>query len=245
MIQRAEHNDNFTRLTNDLIRDTRLSAEAFRLLCFMLSCSDEWTFSVRGLAFGLNWSERKTKQYVSELKKLGYIEQVLQTDTKGRFLPNLWIIHEEPKTAGHKNRTADKPRDGETARRSDRTTGEPHDGKIAPIRTINIKERTNSKNEQRKEESERFIRPTLEEVASYCEERKNNVDPQRFIDYYTANGWKVGRNPMKDWKAAVRTWERGGKPAGHCQPKDEPEEIDWDEMARELEEKYRREGKPT
>ena len=50
--------------------------------------------------------------------------------------------------------------------------------------------------------------PTLEEVKAYCQERGNRVDPERFIDYYTANGWKVGKNPMKDWKAAVRTWER-------------------------------------
>ena len=50
--------------------------------------------------------------------------------------------------------------------------------------------------------------PTLDEVKAYCNERNNRVDPERFIDYYTANGWKVGKNPMKDWKAAVRTWER-------------------------------------
>lgn len=56
----------------------------------------------------------------------------------------------------------------------------------------------------------RFAPPTLEDVQAYCSERKNTVDPQRFIDYYSANGWKVGKNPMKDWKAAVRTWERSG-----------------------------------
>ena len=56
--------------------------------------------------------------------------------------------------------------------------------------------------------SERFTRPTLEEVAAYCAERGNSVDPQRFIDYYTSKGWKVGNAPMKDWRAAVRTWER-------------------------------------
>ena len=53
-----------------------------------------------------------------------------------------------------------------------------------------------------------FQKPTLEEVAAYCKERNNGVDPQAWIDYYTSNGWKVGRNCMKDWKAAVRTWER-------------------------------------
>ena len=50
--------------------------------------------------------------------------------------------------------------------------------------------------------------PTLEDVKAYCSERKNKVDPERWYDYYTSNGWKVGKNPMKDWKAAVRTWER-------------------------------------
>lgn len=56
--------------------------------------------------------------------------------------------------------------------------------------------------------NKRFTPPTVNEVAQYCYERGNNVDPQRFVDYYTANGWMVGKNKMKDWKAAVRTWEQ-------------------------------------
>ena len=56
----------------------------------------------------------------------------------------------------------------------------------------------------------RFVKPTLEEVTAYCLERGKGVDPQKWYDYYSANGWKVGKNPMKDWKAAVRTWERSG-----------------------------------
>ena len=61
----------------------------------------------------------------------------------------------------------------------------------------------------------RFIKPTFEEVAAYCRERGNDVDPQSWYDYYTANGWRVGRNPMKDWQAAVRTWERNGVQGGN------------------------------
>lgn len=53
-----------------------------------------------------------------------------------------------------------------------------------------------------------FARPTIQEVTDYCKERNNTVDPQKWIDHYTANGWKVGRSAMKDWKASVRTWER-------------------------------------
>ena len=55
----------------------------------------------------------------------------------------------------------------------------------------------------------RFTPPTVEEVQAYCRERKNNVDAQRFVDFYSAKGWLVGKSKMKDWKAAVRTWERG------------------------------------
>jgi len=58
-----------------------------------------------------------------------------------------------------------------------------------------------------KSESKRFFRPTLQEVSDYCQERKNTVNPQKWINHYESNGWKVGKNSMKDWKAAVRTWE--------------------------------------
>lgn len=56
--------------------------------------------------------------------------------------------------------------------------------------------------------AKRFVKPTLSEVKQYCVERNNNVNAEQFYDYYESNGWKVGKNSMKDWKAAVRTWER-------------------------------------
>lgn len=55
--------------------------------------------------------------------------------------------------------------------------------------------------------AKRFTPPTLDDVSAYIRERGSNVDAQRFLDFYTAKGWMVGKNPMKDWKAAVRTWE--------------------------------------
>ena len=65
------------------------------------------------------------------------------------------------------------------------------------------------KEKNKKEKTKKFIKPTLEEVKAYCQERHNNVNPEQFIAYYEANGWKVGRNPMKNWRAAiVSTWER-------------------------------------
>lgn len=69
-----------------------------------------------------------------------------------------------------------------------------------------------------------FQKPSLEEVKSYCQERGNNVDAERWINYYESNGWKVGKNSMKDWRAAVRTWERGSFSApASCKTADDAE----------------------
>lgn len=54
----------------------------------------------------------------------------------------------------------------------------------------------------------RFEKPTISDIEQYCIERNNNVNAEHFFDYYESNGWRVGKNSMKDWKAAVRTWER-------------------------------------
>lgn len=59
-----------------------------------------------------------------------------------------------------------------------------------------------------KKRSRAFRSPTVEEVRDYCNERKNGVDPEAFVDFYESKGWIVGKTKMKDWKAAVRTWER-------------------------------------
>jgi hypothetical protein len=53
----------------------------------------------------------------------------------------------------------------------------------------------------------KFIKPIIEEIKSYCRERNNTVDADKFFNHYESNGWRVGKNPMKDWRAAVRTWE--------------------------------------
>ena len=61
-------------------------------------------------------------------------------------------------------------------------------------------------------DNNRFKKPTLEEVKEYCLERKNNIDPETFINFYESKGWFVGKNKMKDWKACIRTWEKNRKP---------------------------------
>lgn len=67
--------------------------------------------------------------------------------------------------------------------------------------------------EQNRTEKEKniFIKPTIAEIKDYCLERKNSVDAEKFFDFYESKGWLIGKNPMKDWKASIRTWERSNK----------------------------------
>lgn len=70
---------------------------------------------------------------------------------------------------------------------------------------------SSSKEEQKKDAPRIMARPTVEEVSAYCRERGNTVDAQHFVDFYQSKGWKVGTQPMKDWRACVRTWEQREK----------------------------------
>ena len=91
-----------------------------------------------------------------------------------------------------------------------------------------------------KEKRTRFSPPSVEEVAAYCKERGNKINAQTFVDFYSAKGWKVGKEPMKDWRACVRTWEQRDS----AQPVQKPrvlraqdyEQRDWKEaeMAEKL-----------
>ena len=86
--------------------------------------------------------------------------------------------------------------------------------------TKSTKQLLNKKNIRREEDNPpisplkggRFVPPTADEVREYCEERGNGINADDFVDFYQSKGWMVGKNKMKDWKAAVRTWERSRKP---------------------------------
>ena len=87
--------------------------------------------------------------------------------------------------------------------------------------------------EKREEPSRRFTPPSLSEVESYCSERKNGIDANNFINFYSAKGWLVGKNKMKDWKAAIRTWESRNK-----ESKSTSDDTEMEKYAKEMAAKY-------
>lgn len=118
---------------------------------------------------------------------------------------------------------ARKSKGGKTTSRAeednDKITGrvdEESDNNIKNKKKNNIKVKNNMLDNNART---RFTPPTLDEVIAYCQERGNSVDAERFVSFYESNGWKVGKNPMKDWRAAVRTWERDDRPRATNQTK--------------------------
>nr|DAG66351.1 MAG TPA: hypothetical protein [Caudoviricetes sp.] len=126
--------------------------------------------------------------------------------------------------------TLDSGRIKAANRKNKAKTSEEQNGNKAETNEEQTKNKTKTKAEQNRKEKEkereveverendssppkapvaarRFTPPTVEDVAAYCRERGSNVDAQRFVDFYASKGWKVGNVGMKDWHAAVRTWE--------------------------------------
>lgn len=103
----------------------------------------------------------------------------------------------------------------------------------SPIETIQTPK------EQSSGGRKRFTIPTPEEVQAYCEDRKNGILGQQFCDFYSSKGWKIGKEPMKDWKAAVRTWEmrRKDQSPSITQPQPQistPKRIRFDDDGNEI-----------
>lgn len=99
-----------------------------------------------------------------------------------------------------------------------------------------LKDNNIGENNNTPKKKERFKAPTVEEVQEYCTERGNNIDAQHFVDYYSARGWMLGKNHIKDWKACIRTWERNDsfKPQKH----NEETEKKYDQNGYDSEEEF-------
>lgn len=138
------------------------------------------------LAVFCQCSERKISEAISNLIDFGYV-YIKSFDGRNRVLRSRL-----EKSAGQSSKNCDS--DSQKMRESN-----------------NILDTTTSSISIRGKYNKGKIPPTLEEVQEYCYERNNNIDPQAFIDFYESKGWMIGKNKMKDWKAAVRTWEKNSQ----------------------------------
>lgn len=139
------------------------------------------------------------KDTLNDLVKFGFVKIV--SDSKNQHQSKIVAL-------SNFDKAPDKALDKATARATDKapdTITKPLNKELLNNNTVGS---SNEAPQPHKPKRKVFEPPTLEQVQSYCVERSNSVNAQQWIDYYTSNGWMVGKNKMKDWQAAVRTWER-------------------------------------
>lgn len=202
-VMRINKTGDYTVMSNTHFKEKEMTLKAKGLLSLLLSLPDNWDYSIAGLVTLSKDGKDGVMAALQELEQFRYLKRTRTTDEKGQFAGYDYDIYEKPYTV---QPVTEIPKAEEPYAEKPNTENPPQ---LSTNELSTYKSSTNELNtydigEKRK----RFIPPTVEEVKAYCLERKNNVDAEHFIDYYTANGWLVGKNKMKDWKAAVRTWER-------------------------------------
>jgi len=207
--------DNFVKVPRGIVRNDAVDTLALGIFVKVLCIGRESSFTVQDLADRLSLSLAKVQKAFAVLEDAGYLRRTRVKDAAGRFVGWDYEVSSEPFTDTPKNRLSEKPTIGKTDCRKN--------GSSVPNNILNttnsiinknnttssIKEKEKKETEERKEKSSApFRRPTVQEVAEYCLSRNNGIDAAAFVDFYESKGWRVGRTPMKDWKAAVRTWEQ-------------------------------------
>lgn len=188
---------------------------------FELSPGD-YAASVAGICEFLKITTRQCRTALHVLEKLEIV--TIKTTNKGSLISLVnWDRYQDERQASDKQndkqatstrQTNDKPIEQELKN----NTYTPD----TSLRSVSVP--TGDTDKRRRAGSTIFKPPTEEEVAAYCRERGNAVDAGKFHDFYSSKGWMVGKTKMKDWKAAVRTWERE---AGKAEP-----QTDWHELWR-------------
>lgn len=204
MIHRAEHKDNFTTIANATIRDTNLSDGAKVILLFMLSCSDDWDFSIKGLTKVFGLAERTVMRRITELKKAGYIRQRRIQNQNGIITGCDWDIFEVPSI-----HSDTKPQCGSNHSVDETTVwSKPQCGNLSPIRNNNSKEITNIKKEQCIKESAIGIFQNVRLTNSEQEELINRYGTEEVGIYIDRLSTYMNENPEKHYKNHKSTIEK-------------------------------------
>ena len=183
--------ENFIIIPEIVYRDERLSPRAVLLYGLVRAFSNERGFcwaSNAALAERLHISKSRISHLVSELSSCGLIRLQADPETGVRHICPIAENNEGIANFSYPHRQKQQTPSLNSATREYKQSMSESAGTPA----------------QRK----RFQPPSVSEVADYCRERRNTINAEQFVDFYEARGWKLGRQTMRDWKAAVRTWER-------------------------------------
>lgn len=200
-IIRVVKNNNYTTICNNIYKNNNISLKAKGLLGMILALPPSWDLSISGLASICKEGKRSISSTVNELIEAGYISRTPIRLNNG-FGGYEYTVFENPKLL----KCAFEDTQNEDTQNEDTPNSTQLNNNI-------IKPLINKKI------IKRFQKPDFNELKDYIKERGDIISAERFYNYYESNGWKVGKNKMKSWKAAVRNWELMNKSKGQIESK--------------------------
>lgn len=199
-ILRKEKKSNFTVIDNAIFKDYRLSFKAKGLLCQMLSLPDGWEYSVEGLARLTSDGVSAITSGLRELEEYGYFRRE-RVRKDNRLAGIEYIISETPNSDFLIS---------ENLKQENLILENPPQ--------LNTNKSNTNKSKTKVIDIRYMIPPTIEMIEDYINERGYNVNAHTFYDFYESKGWLVGKTKMKDWQAAIRTWNSKEKPRASGNP---------------------------
>jgi len=192
----------FTQISNIVLNDKELSLEEKGLFCYLFSKPNGWEFHYNVMRKELKEKSDKTiRKVLNRLVEKGYITKTQISNPNGQF-GGIDIEFTDKSFSITEGKNTDAP---------NLPFGKNTESADLPPNNTNISNNTNiitNTNLSIIGKTKKFVKPTIEEIRTYCKEIGANINPEQFYDYYESKGWMIGKNKMKDWKAAVRTWKR-------------------------------------
>lgn len=188
--------DCFVTIANTFLKDKNLSNKAKGVLAMILALPDDWDFSIKGMVAVTKDGEASLRSAINEMRENGYCAmkpvRISNKIARWKYLFSGEKLSEkllcdflQVEKLNVENRA--------------------QYNKVSNINKYSIEKEDNNKSLSSK--NKRFVKPSVEQIAEYIREKKLHFEAERFFDYYESKGWMIGKNHMKDWKAACRTWE--------------------------------------
>lgn len=195
----------FTQISNAVLNDNELTLEEKGLFCYLFSKPDGWEFHYIVMRKELNEKSDKTiRKVLNSLAKKGYITKKQISNPNGQFggMDVEFTDKSFKLTEGKNTDAVNLPvgKNAESANLPPNNTYISNNTDLITKTDLDIIGKT-----------KKFVKPSVEEIRVYCNEKGIRVDAEKFFYYYESKGWMIGKNKMKSWKAAVMTWKKNSE----------------------------------
>lgn len=204
----------YPNIPRKLVMAKGISIEAKYVYMYMSCQSETFDFVLKPMAKQMDIGIRTLSKYIDELVKSGWLTKGRQKFVNGRLGAVDYIIETSPKKNNRQNTDVQKSACSisDVSKSDDKYNSIILNNPVYEDNSTILNSPVNKEKEEKRlsndnPKNKRFVKPTIEQIQAYIDEKNMHFEAERFFDYYESKGWMVGKNHMKDWKAACRTWE--------------------------------------